>query len=528
MPTERTQRLIDRVARRIFLGKFARRLRDGLIAASAIFLLLLLVTRVVALLREPPLAITAGVLSCAALLYAFAWSRRVAAVEAARLIDSRMETRELFLAALLAGSGEDGFQSIVHSQAEARAVEIEPNRVVPFDWQRGAALVAAALIAGVCAFEFLPQLDPLGRAAQRQKVPQQEKRLQELKLATTTRAEQLAQGAGTQSEEIKHALEALEKTFQQAKPKEREVNLARLAEQQKELGEMWRKVSNELPRDAFEKAAQSFGQADAKKIQEWREALKKGDLSDIKKTLGEMREQMKQLAAMPDSAEKRALQQQLMQKLNAVADAVKEAGGSAKANEALARALQQLDQAKLGQLSREATDAAADSLKLSEAELEQLAKKMQDGQSLEDALKNLQMAKQLAAQEKLDGGECKNCKGMDDYAALFAKKMAEGKSASVSGKSGMGEGIGNGARRPEDDRTKTDFMAEKSSSALANGKLLMQWKSSEVGETGARAEDYRDSLRQVKQGVSEAIAAEQVPPGYRAAIQKYFDSLPVK
>jgi hypothetical protein len=32
----------------------------------------------------------------------------------------------------------------------------------------------------------------------------------------------------------------------------------------------------------------------------------------------------------------------------------------------------------------------------------------------------------------------------------------------------------------------------------------------------------------VKQGVSEAIQQEQVPPGYHEAIKKYFDTLPEK
>ena len=53
-----------------------------------------------------------------------------------------------------------------------------------------------------------------------------------------------------------------------------------------------------------------------------------------------------------------------------------------------------------------------------------------------------------------------------------------------------------------------------------------RWKVNEVGPTGARAKEYRDALRQVKQGVSEAIANEQVPPGYHDTIQKYFDTLP--
>jgi hypothetical protein len=92
----------------------------------------------------------------------------------------------------------------------------------------------------------------------------------------------------------------------------------------------------------------------------------------------------------------------------------------------------------------------------------------------------------------------------------------------------MGPGPGDGAKRPEDDSVKTGFKSEKSTSMLADGKMLLEWKSKDVGESGARAEEIRDAVRGVKQGVSEALQAEQVPPGYHEAIKKYFDTLPEK
>ena len=94
--------------------------------------------------------------------------------------------------------------------------------------------------------------------------------------------------------------------------------------------------------------------------------------------------------------------------------------------------------------------------------------------------------------------------------------------------SGNGPGIGNGAKRPEDESAKTGFKTEKSISQLTGGKMLLEWQTKEVGETGARAEEYRANVQRVKQGVSEAIQQEQVPPGYHEAIKKYFDSLPEK
>jgi hypothetical protein len=89
-------------------------------------------------------------------------------------------------------------------------------------------------------------------------------------------------------------------------------------------------------------------------------------------------------------------------------------------------------------------------------------------------------------------------------------------------------GLGAGGKAPEDESSVTAFRPEKTNTNLTAGKMLLEWKTSEVGESGPRADALRDGIQQLKQGVSEAIVAEQIPPGYHAAIQKYFDSLPAK
>ena len=88
-----------------------------------------------------------------------------------------------------------------------------------------------------------------------------------------------------------------------------------------------------------------------------------------------------------------------------------------------------------------------------------------------------------------------------------------------------GPGIGKGGKAPEKPEEKTDFKSERSRSALTAGKILLQWKTKEVSDPGTMRENYQSQLDAVKQGVTEAILQEQVPPGYHEAIQKYFDSL---
>jgi hypothetical protein len=230
----------------------------------------------------------------------------------------------------------------------------------------------------------------------------------------------------------------------------------------------------------------------------------------------------------PDSAEKRAAQEALTHRLSQFAEAMKDIVKSPSVDDALNRALAQLDSAKLNELAQEATEDAMKSLELSQQEMEQLSQSMKDGKSLEEALKNLQMARKLAAAGKLDGSAGKKEDGQENYALLFAEKMAELGESGDGQTPGQGNGPGqsNGAKRPEDESTKTNFKAEKSTAMLNEGKMLLEWKTKEVGESGNREEQYREAVRGVKQGVSEALQAEQVPPGYHDAIKKYFDTIP--
>ena len=390
-------------------------------------------------------------------------------------------------------------------------------------------LVACALVAA--ALRWFPHLDPFRKVEQQQKAAQQQQKLQEGRKLTALRAEALAEESQRQAAQMQQALAHLDKTFKEAKPKDKEQTLKQLADEQRELGELWRKVNNDELKQALDKSAQSFGQMNLKERNEWREQMQKGDLSGIKKELSELRNELSKLAAQPDSAEKRAKQEQLAHRLSQFSDAMKDIVKSPNVDEALNRALAQMDAAKLNDLAQEATQDAMNSLDLSQKELEQLAQGMKDGKSLEEALKNLQMAKQLAAAGKLDGANGKDGKSQEDYAALFAEKMAEVNmqvDPDANGQAGMGPGIGDGSKRPEDDSVKTGFKSEKSPSMLTDGKMLLEWKSKDVSESGAREEEFRDAVRGVKQGVSEALQAEQVPPGYHDAIKKYFDTLPEK
>ncbi len=522
-----TQHLLRQTASRLWLSARGRHWRRGGLAAVVVALVLLLAARLLGLLTIGFTPLALGALPIVALVLALALARRPSPHDTARVIDARSGGKELFLTAALIGEAPGEFQLIVVAQAEERAAQLKPADLAPWRWQRGAlhALAATALL--LAALRWLPQLDPFKKVEQREKTAQQEEKVNEQRKLTALRKAELAAQSQRQAAQMQEALAQLDKTFKEARPQEKEATLQRLAEEQRALGELWRKVNNDQLKQALERAAQSFGREDAAQRKTWREQLQKGDLSGIKQELAALREQLQQLAATPDSAEKRAAHEQLAQQLNQFAEAMKELTRSPQVSDALSRALAQLDAAKLSQLSQEAMQDAMDSLQLSEQELEQLAQSMKDGKSLEEALKNLQMAKQLAGLGKLDGEACQGANNMGDYAALFAQKMAQLGVAAVGG-AGLGQGIGDGSRRPEDDSATTGFKSEKSTSALTGGKMLLEWKTKEVGESGTRGAEFREALSRVKQGVSEALQAEQVPPGYHDAIKKYFDTLPEK
>lgn len=515
----------------MMLASFGRWLRWALLGAAALFLAYLVASRLLGLLPDRFSLVTLLSLSGAAFVVALLGIRRPVEQRVARWVDSHAGTKELFLSAVLQADGAGAFLPVVQDEAEQRAPGIDLAKVLPFRWTPGALQILVAALLVAAALRWSPRLDPFHRLEQRQKIAQQQQKLQEERKLTALRAESVAEEAQKQSAQMQQALARLDKTFKDAKPQNKDEALKQLADEQRELGELWRKVNNDQLKQALDKSAQSFGQMNAKERNEWREQLQKGDLSGIQKQLAELRKELAKAAAMPDSAEKRAAQEELAHKLSQFAEAMKDIVKSPNVDEALNRALAQLDTAKLNELSQEATQDAMKSLDLSKQELEQLAQSMKDGKSLEDALKSLQMAKKLAAAGKLDGATGHDGMSAEDYAKLFAEKMAElGAQADPDGQGGAGQGggIGNGARRPEDNSAKTSFKSEKSPAMLTDGKMLLEWKTKDVGESGARAEQFRDAVRGVKQGVSEALQAEQVPPGYHDAIKKYFDTLPEK
>ncbi|HTI50428.1 MAG TPA: hypothetical protein VL475_05735, partial [Planctomycetaceae bacterium] len=238
-----------------------------------------------------------------------------------------------------------------------------------------------------------------------------------------------------------------------------------------------------------------------------------------------------------DPVKKAELEQKIKKRMKELSSFASEKVNSKPLTAALQRAMKQMEMSKMDGLgSQESLEAAEQSLDLSKMELKELAQSAKDLKALEEALKVIQQAKQLNDQEKLDGEQTEGTETLEEYAEFYAELMAqlglaegegdgEGDGEGEGDGNGLGgRGMGRGGKAPEDDSVETGFKTEQSKSAVTAGKVLLSVKTKGLSDRGDAKKEYRDAVEKVKQGYSEAILQEQVPPGYHEGIKKYFDN----
>ena len=529
-----TERLLRGARLRIKLAALGRGVHRAVVAVGALVLIGLIVARLLGLLPGTWFTpLTLGLAALAAVLIGVAFVRSPSPTDVARTVDSRAHAKELFLTTALIQGSAGEYSPLVVEQAEERAAKLKAGQLLPFSWAKGVRDVAVCLIAVAAAYLWLPQLDPFRMDAKRQETVRQEQRLAEMRKITAMRKEELKEKAPAVHEQVEKALAKLDQALKDVKPEMKEANAKKLNEEAQDFSQLWKKVSEQLPKNAseqMEKAAQSFG--DTKTQQELKEMLsqlKKGDPKALQDALEKMRQELQALAKQPAGPEQKKEVERKARELAKMADQLRQQLGEKGLNDALQRALEQMDLAKLKELAKEGLDGAEESLQLSKEELQRIAESFKDLNNIEDALKNLQAAKQLNEKGKLDGKDAEGAgaKTLEDYKQLYEKLLAQqGQQPGNGGQSGPRPGIADRGNVGEDKDAQTKLKDEKTKNQIGAGKLLMQWKDDGVGETGQRTEDYQAAVRAVKESVAEAIRNEQVPPGYHPAIQKYFDRIP--
>ncbi|MCA9039476.1 MAG: hypothetical protein KDA65_03915 [Planctomycetaceae bacterium] len=471
--------------------------------------------------------------------------RRPNLSEAARRVDAHYQSDDLYLTVSKLDQAFGDYRPLVVERAEHRAGHVNPTDVVPFLFGK-----QFAQLMGVAAVMFglnlIPQFDPFGELQAKEALVEQQKELLVEDKATDQRKEELEKHLAPEqkrAEDVKRALNELKKTFKELQPKAPEKNQQKLTEIQKPLGKMWRELNKESLSKAFNKkmSGQRFGSSEEQaKLEQWKKELQEGSTESLKKELEDIIDKMNKMASSDDPSEKSKLRKELLKQLKQVKEFSENDAQSQQLTTALKRAMKQLEMANQSQNSNgeqgencEACEQGAmNSMELAQMELREMAQSLEDLQSLEEALKTLQQARAKMA----EGGELSEeemsmlseAEALAEYAAAFAAMM-EGMQGGGPGEgngSGMGgPGIGEGGVAPEDPQSASDFKTELSKSKLTQGELIMSVASKDVNESGEKQIQLGSLIQDLRQGVSEAIEQEQIPPGYHESIKNYFDSL---
>jgi hypothetical protein len=525
------QRLVDRTLWRLRSAVIARRTLIAFFALGTIYCAAVLVTRLSGLFTMTWQPLILALLPVAALAIGAAWPRRPTPRDAARAVDCGAATQDLYLTMVLLEGSAGEYQSLVAAKAEARAATIRPRDVAPLRINRRLTSIAAVLAVLVAAVQFVPQLDPFGKVAAAEETQDELRHIEESKQATQERLAKIEREnlSDAQAKEVKQALDDLKAAMKGTQLKARQANFKLLAGAQKMVAGEWRKISSEKLNDLFSKssaaASQQMGSNSGAMSKKWLDDLQAGSTESLKKEFSSIQRDLEELAKTKDPARKAELTQKLRERLDALTQFAEEQTGSKTLAAALKRTQEQMRMAAKAAASgdpkdpatEEALKAAAESAKLADKELEQIAQSAKDLKDLEQALSVLQMAKNLNNKDLLDGQKMEGLQSMADYEAMYDKLMKDANPDT-------GE-FGEGGPVDENDSKKSKFKTELSKSQISKGKVLLTLKTKGMGEHADVKEQYRSAVRDVKQGLSEAILREEIPPGYHEGIKGYFDSI---
>jgi len=527
-------RLMHAVARRLYARRLAQTGLIALYLASASYALLLLLARLSGLITDLATPATLLIPPCAALAVAVlitGLQRSAPPAAVARLIDQRLASEDLLLTACSIRGSAGAYQELVLSRASARLAGVRPQHILPLrPWRGiGTALAMSALLAfGVL---YLPRLDPFGHDAERKKLAARQQQIAEQQKIARTRIETIAQLHSDKptSDQVAHELAKLTAALAALKSGQKEANGKALSAAQQALGKAFTQTAEPRfsPTDDERSELQHLGAGDLAQSEALKQELAKGSTRAADEKVDQLKALAEKLATTTDAKEQQRLRAQLKQGVESLAKGLGKQG-----SQALQQALDQLAQSGNPGLSKEALAAVKDSLDLTKAELSLMAQGTRDREQLKDALQTLQMARKLNELGDLgttDNGEPQDGKSLAEYKKMYAKLMHGHSLSGQPGEGGTGMGPdpnhGQGGKAKENDSATTLFEPERSRSQLGAGVTLMEWKTSGPAAKGVALEQYQTSLREVQQGVSEALLHEQLPPGYQDAVKKYFDSL---
>ncbi len=523
MNGSKTESMLNRVAFRMRIASVFRRTGIAFIGVTAVYAICLLVSRLAGVIPNWFAPQSLWVIPVFSLLLGVLFHHRPTRREAARTVDCHNKTKDLFLTNALLDDAPGEFGPLVARDAENAAEKIRPVEVVPFVFGESLAKGLATLAVLLIAVLYLPTLDPFGvvkAAVEKEEVKKELKQSRkevEARIAQIKREEK----SKSQSDAVDNSIKKLAADFNKMKKSQIKPNYKVLAENQKLMGQWWKKIgANNLQKSLSNKSLdRSFGRQDTEQMSKWSKDMQDGSMDGLNKEIESIKKDLERLMKTADPVEKAQLQEKLRRKMRTMSDFAKEHANTPGVKAALQKAMEQMEMARKEGMSAEALEAVKKSMELAKMELEEVAQSMEDLKKLEESLKTLQMAKKLNAKGELDGKECENCQSMADYEKLFGEMMGN-----------QNEGVNRNREEggPPVDEAEVEgekYKTEHSKSSIKAGKVLLTLKTKGVGEKGERKTEYSNAVRTIKQGLSEAIVTEQVPPGYHEGIKKYFDSI---
>ena len=155
-PGEATSQLLQRIMTRQRWAAIGSRGYRIFLVAATLFALLLLVSRLLGIIPDVFAPAALLVVPAVAAIGGMIFHRRVSEVDAARVADEKAATKDLFLTSALIEKAPGEYKDIVLRDAEKKAADVAPEKVVPFQWVpplRNSVAVLALLIVGIL---FLP------------------------------------------------------------------------------------------------------------------------------------------------------------------------------------------------------------------------------------------------------------------------------------------------------------------------------------------------------------------------------------
>ena len=528
-PATPAARLLGRVRRRLYVRTLLGRVTWAIVIGCLTGVVVLLAGRLTGELTVPQTRWALAIGPAAAALLTLLVTRPPARRAAASEVDRVADADDLFLTAVSceeSGEGQ-GLSPVVRRRADDRAEELASQPIVR-PWERVRfGWIAAALAAMVAADLFTPVLDPFGVVAAAEASSQQKRVLERDAEETRQRKAELARREESQelSPEVEETLDDLLEDLPDLTPADKSKRDERLRAAQKDFGRLWDNVSDRLAEKMLSKdaAGRRFGGETDKKFDRWKKEMQAGKPDSLIDEFEELQDLMQQARNAETTQQKKEALAKAEQKLQDLKKFAEQELGSQELGAAIERALRQMEAARSEELGSEAMQAVSESTDLSKAETEAMAQAMRDMQSIREALETLQEMRKMEGRdgEGFDGSECEDCQTLSDYAEFYRNLMA-GRDGQGTG----GDGQGDGGEVEEADQVADGFVKEKTDTKLQKGRMLMSLKGKGEGTLNEDEQlEFQQAVRDVAQDASEAVEAENIPPGYRDGIKRYFRSL---